>query len=446
MTAVDIALARLSAIRVASHAGAVLRVNAGAIVADGPNACVGDLCTVSIGTNGRALIAEVVAIDRETITLVPLERSEAVRPGARVTLDRSNQSAPVGDGFGGRAIDAMGAPFDGLGPIVASDYARLSGRVLSPLERAETGPLLASGFASMDVLAPLSKGQRIGVFAASGVGKTTLVRRLAETVACDRCIICLVGERGKEVEQTWRQLSSRADADRFTLVAATSDQSATKRVRSVWQALCLAEFWRDQGEHVLFVVDSATRLALALREIGLSAGEPPTARAFTPNVFSALPLMVERCGSSRSGGAITGVFSVLCETDDVDDPIAETMKSLLDGHIILSRRLAAQGQWPALDPLRSISRQAEHVMEADVLQRARRVTELLARYDEGQVMVESGVYRAGADPVLDQAIKSRPAIMSFLAKGAGAPLSSQKVKDALMTLDLGNHFLLERQS
>jgi flagellum-specific ATP synthase len=298
----------------------------------------------------------------------------------------------------------------------------------------------------MDVLAPLSKGQRIGVFAASGVGKTTLVRRLAETVSCDRCIICLVGERGKEVEQAWRQLSSRPDADRFTLVAATSDQSATKRVRSVWQALCLAEFWRDKGQHVLLVVDSATRLALALREIGLSAGEPPTARAFTPNVFSALPMMVERCGSSRKGGAITGIFSVLCETDDVDDPIAETMKSLLDGHIILSRRLAAQGQWPALDPLRSISRQAEEVMELDTLQRSRRITELLARYDEAQVMVESGVYRAGADPVLDQAIKSRSTIMRFLALGAETPLSSQKVKDALLALDLGNYMTSERQS
>ncbi|MFM1975390.1 MAG: hypothetical protein RL145_236 [Pseudomonadota bacterium] len=446
MTAIDLALAKLGGIRVATHAGAVIRVNAGAIVADGPNACVGDLCAVSFGADHSHLTAEVVAIDRESITLVPLERSEAVRPGARVTLDRSNQSAPVGDGFGGRAIDALGVPFDGLGPIVVSDHAKLNGSVLAPLERAETGPILPSGFASMDVLAPLSKGQRIGVFAASGVGKTTLVRRLAETVSCDRCIICLVGERGKEVEQAWRQLSSRPDADRFTLVAATSDQSATKRVRSVWQALCLAEFWRDKGQHVLLVVDSATRLALALREIGLSAGEPPTARAFTPNVFSALPMMVERCGSSRKGGAITGIFSVLCETDDVDDPIAETMKSLLDGHIILSRRLAAQGQWPALDPLRSISRQAEEVMELDTLQRSRRITELLARYDEAQVMVESGVYRAGADPVLDQAIKSRSTIMRFLALGAETPLSSQKVKDALLALDLGNYMTSERQS
>jgi flagellum-specific ATP synthase len=157
-------------------------------------------------------------------------------------------------------------------------------------------------------------------------------------------------------------------------------------------------------------------------------------------------MMVERCGSSRKGGAITGIFSVLCETDDVDDPIAETMKSLLDGHIILSRRLAAQGQWPALDPLRSISRQAEEVMELDTLQRSRRITELLARYDEAQVMVESGVYRAGADPVLDQAIKSRSTIMRFLALGAETPLSSQKVKDALLALDLGNYMTSERQS
>lgn len=446
MKPVDLAMARLSELRIATHAGAVVRVNAGAIVADGPNACVGDLCSVHSETDGKMIAAEVVAIDRETITLVPLERGEPVRPGSRVMLNRSSQSAPVGDGFAGRIVDALGAPLDGLGPMVASGYARLNGKVLSPLERAETGPVLSSGYACMDVLAPLSKGQRIGVFAASGVGKTTFVNRLAETVASDRCIICLVGERGKEVEHAWRQVSSRSDANRYTIVAATSDQSAPMRVRSVWQALCLAEFWRDKGQDILLVVDSATRLALALREIGLSAGEPPTARAFTPNVFSALPLMVERCGSARNSGSITGIFSVLCETDDVDDPIAETLKSLLDGHIILSRRLAAQGQWPALDPLRSISRQAEQVMQPEVLKKARRIIELLACYDEAQVMVESGVYRAGADPVLDQAIKSRPSIMEFLAKGGEAPIPSQKVIDALKSLDLESQSPSGRQS
>lgn len=449
MRAAETAIARLALLRPAVQAGAVTRVSAGAVMADGPAACVGDLCRIAAsaaaGGGPEAILAEVVAVDRETITLMPLERGAPVQPGARVVLDRSNLSAPVGDSFAGRAIDALGRPLDGAEPVVASRHASLAGRVLAPLERAEPGPVAPSGLACVDVLAPLSRGQRIGVFAAAGVGKTTLVRQLAVQVACDRVVLCLVGERGKEVEQAWREVSGRADRSRFTIVAATSDQSASKRVRAVWQALCLAEHWRDQGDHVLLVVDSVTRMALALREIGLGAGEPPTARAFTPNVFAALPLLVERCGAARAGGAITGVMSVLCESDDVDDPIAETMKSLLDGHIVLSRRLAAQGQWPAFDPLRSISRQARDLQEPDVARKAQRLVSLLARHDEAQVMVESGVYRPGSDPLLDAAIQARPAILAFLARGADGPLPPAAILEALRGLDLGHPAAGERR-
>lgn len=443
MTVVDLAIDRLAQVRLGMHAGAVLRVNSGTVVADGPSACVGDFCVISDGGTRRNVTAEVVAIDHETITLVPLERGDPIRPGARVILDRSNQSAPVGDAFAGRAVDAFGRPIDGLGSLLSKDSSSLAGRVLPPMARQEMGPLLPSGFACIDTLTPIGRGQRIGIFAASGVGKTTLIRRLSETIDCDHCVVCLVGERGKEVEQTWRHLSARPDRERFTVVAATSDQTASKRVQAVWQALALAEHWRDRGRHVLLLVDSVTRLALALREIGLSAGEPPTARAFTPNVFAALPLLVERCGAAKAGGAITGVFSVLCETDDADDPIAETMKSLLDGHIILSRRLAAQGQWPALDPLRSISRQSDFILDRDISAKARRIIELLARYDEGQVMIESGVYRSGTDPVLDLAINARPQIMAFLARGAEAAVHPEAILQSLKALPIGAQTKME---
>lgn len=431
MSAVTTALARLADIQPARHVGSVTRVSTGSVVADGPNASVGDLCMIGGRHGSKATICEVVAVARDAVTLMPLEAGSPVAPGDRVVLSGSYRTAPVGVAFGGRAIDALGQPIDGGGPIKADTCMPLAGSPLAPMARQQPGPKLQTGLACIDILAPIARGQRIGVFAAAGVGKTTMVRRLASDMACDRCILCLVGERGKEVEMIWREISSRPDAARFSIVASTSDQSASMRVRAVWQALCLAEYWRDRGQHVVLAVDSVTRFAYALREIGLQAGEPPTARAFTPNVFAALPVLVERCGAARAGGAITAVLSVLCETDDADDPIAEAMKSLLDGHIMLSRRLAAQGQWPAMDPLRSISRDAHLIQEPKLAQTAATIVRLLAAYDEAQVMVESGVYRTGSNLDLDQAIRQRPAFLRLLAMGSSLPVAPAVIMDAL---------------
>ncbi|MEO7680896.1 MAG: FliI/YscN family ATPase, partial [Sphingomonas sp.] len=262
-------------------------------------------------------------------------------------------------------------------------------------------------------LLTLGVGQRIGIFAASGVGKTSLVEQLASQIDADRCILCLVGERGREVEALWRMLSNREDADRYTLVAATSDESAALRVRSVNYALSLAEHWRAQGEHVLLLIDSVTRAAMALREVGLAAGAPPTVRAYTPNVFAALPRIVERCGAVQGGGAITAILTVLSETDDVDDPIVEVMKSLLDGHIVLSRALAEQGHFPAIDVVRSVSRQAERLVSSAQRSAMRGAVAMLAAYEEARIMIESGVYKGGTNALVDRAISSRAALGDF---------------------------------
>lgn len=392
--------------------GFIRKVAQGYFEASGPACTVGDLCEIA-GREGPVL-AEVVAADDAGLVLVPLRQDQPIHLGAQVVARSDDGMVRVGDAFAGRAVDALGLPLDGKGPVLASNLAPLSGVIPPPLERAASTKKVLTGLRAIDGLLTLGEGQRIGIFAASGVGKTSLLEQLAVQIECDRCILCLVGERGREVEGIWRMLSARTDLERFTVVAATSDETAPLRARSVNLALSIAEYWRDRGEHVLLVIDSVTRLAMALREIGLAAGEPPTVRAYTPNVFGALPRLVERCGGTRSAGAITAIMTVLSETDDVDDPIVEVMKSLLDGHIILSRTLAERGHFPAIDISRSISRQAVKLMDKRHADAARTAVALLGIYEEARVMIESGVYRGGASAEIDRAIETRTALMTWL--------------------------------
>ncbi|NIJ66400.1 flagellum-specific ATP synthase [Sphingomonas leidyi] len=408
-------LQRLRDLELVRPIGFVRKVAHGHFEATGPACTVGDLCEVA--GEGAAVRVEVAAVDEAGLILVPLEQNRQVRPGARVTALPGGGSAAVGDGFAGRAIDAFGRPFDGGGAIAVEARTALAGSVPRPLDRAAPRRMVKTGLRAIDGLLTLGEGQRVGIFAAAGVGKTSLLEQLAGQIECDRVVLCLVGERGREVEAIWRTLSARADAERFTLVAATSDETAALRARAANVALCLAEHWRDRGQHVLLVVDSVTRLAMALREIGLAAGEPPTVRAYTPNVFAALPRLVERCGATGGGGAITAVMTVLSETDDVDDPIVEVMKSLLDGHIVLSRTLAERGHFPAIDVSRSISRQAARLMERQHASAARTAVTQLGVYDEARVMIESGVYKDGANAEIDQAIAMRAKLMAFLRQG-----------------------------
>lgn len=421
-------LDRIAAVPATTAFGHVDALSAGYIHADGPAVALGDLCAIDAGT-GRAVIAEVAALRGDGITLVPLDHEADLRLGARVTAMTGDLRLPVGDGFAGRVVDALGRAIDGGAPIVADRAA--SGGGTAALDRINPEVMLETGVRAIDGLLTLGVGQRIGVFAASGVGKTSLVEQLARQIACDRCILCLVGERGREVSGLWEMAAATGRAERFTLVAATSDESPVMRARAVEQALALAEHWRARGEHVLLFIDSVTRLAMALREIGLAAGAPPTVRAYTPNVFAALPQVVERCGAVRGRGAITAIMTVLAETDEVDDPIVEVMKSLLDGHIILSRTLADQGHFPAIDVVRSISRQAARLAEAEHRDAMRAVTALLADHDENRVMIESGVYRAGSNPRLDRAIAAREPLARFLRQAADEKVSARDTLRAL---------------
>jgi len=396
-----------------AYTGGISSIGQNGLEALGPLCSVGEFCAVATD-GGDNILAQVVSVDDRKIRLLPLGPTDGIRIGAEVVraIERSRLSG--GDAFAGRAVDAFGEPIDGRGPLAAvASRTSVDGKP-GKLDRTIVAERVSTGIRAVDGLIPIAKGQRIGIFAASGVGKTMLVEQMSGRVDCDHCILCLIGERGREVERLWRMHLEGEGGDRFTLVAATSDESATARVRALDQALAIAEEWRAQGRHVVLFVDSVTRLAMALREIGLAGGEPPTLRSYTPNVFAAMPHYVERCGADRRAGQITAIFTVLAESDDVEDPIVELMKSLLDGHIVLSRRLAEKGHFPPINIGGSVSRVADQVMPPATLDAARVVRQYFAEYDDARPMIESGIYRTGSSADIDRAIRLQPHITEFL--------------------------------
>jgi flagellum-specific ATP synthase len=418
--------------------GSLKRIFPTRLEADGPNVALGSLCEIGErGGRRPPVIAEVVKVDVDHIALVPFGDASTLAAGMPVRALAEDASVPVGDAFLGRAVDALGRPIDGEGPLRAPRSALLLPALPEPLERTSPREALRTGIRAIDGLLTFGVGQRLGIFAASGVGKTSLISQLARQVTADCTILCLVGERGREVEQFWTAELPEAVRRRTILVAATSDKPAALRVRAAYQALALAHDMRARGKHVLLILDSATRLAMAMRETGLAAGEPPTVRAYPPSVFAALPRMVEQCGALKAGGAITALFTVLSENDEVDDPIAEVMKSLLDGHVVLSRTLAERGHFPAIDVSRSVSRNSHKLVSAEHLAKVRSVFTLLADYEASRTLIESGLYAAGASQALDAAIAARPEIDAFLVQGQEEQAGFEAMLGALRNLPGG---------
>ncbi|MBS0253861.1 MAG: FliI/YscN family ATPase [Proteobacteria bacterium] len=421
-----------------ARTGRLTRILPGALEADGPNVAIGTLCSVGPEAPGRAaLIAEVIKVDTAHIALAPYGEVASLATGMPVRALGGGGQCPVGDATLGRVVDALGRPIDEGGPISGIRYEPVHVDPPPPLARTTPAEPLNTGLRAIDGLLTVGRGQRVGIFAASGVGKTSLITQIARQAEADCTILCLVGERGREVEHLWmRELDADARAH-TTMVVATSDQPAALRVRAVYQALALARHWRAVGQHVLLIVDSATRLAMAIRETGLDAGEPPTVRAYPPSTFATLPRIVEQCGALRDGGAITALFTVLSETDEIDDPISELMKSLLDGHLVLSRALAERGHFPAIDVPRSVSRNFDRLVSTEHHAQARAVRTMLADYDTSRLLVESGLYTSGGNPALDQAIAAKPAIDRFLMQGADEAIRPEATQAALALLGAG---------
>ena len=396
----------------------------------GSRIAVGD--RVLVDGQGRRTAGEVVAFANGRVTVMPEGRAEGLTPGAKVALADSPALYPC-EAWLGRVIDGLGRPLDAKGRLALGDQAMpLRRPAPEAFGRRLIGRRLETGIRALDAFVPLCRGQRLGVFAASGVGKSTLMGMLARHIDADVIVVGLIGERGREVREFLDVTLGEAGRQRAVVVVATSDQPALARRRAAFATLTVAEWFRGQGKQVLCLLDSVTRLAHAQREIGLAAGEPATARSYTPSVFAELPALLERAGPGPEGeGDITGVFTVLVDGDDHDEPVADAVRGILDGHLVLDRRIGERGRWPAFDILRSVSRalpRCHSDAENALLAEARR---LMGAYDSMAEMIRLGAYRVGSDPLVDLAILKHPELETFLTQGANERMPSEEAFDGL---------------
>ena len=362
--------------------------------------------------------AEVVGFDHQHTLVMPLGSVEGIHPGDRVTLIDQAARARVGESLLGRVVSATGRPIDGAGPIGETVVRPLHPKPVEPLQRPVIDQPLATGVRAIDALLPVGRGQRLGVFAAAGVGKSTLLGMMARRTAADVSVIALVGERGREVRDFVERTLGPEGLARSVVVCATGDEPAVLRLRAAALATSVAEHFRDQGLDVLLLMDSVTRLCQAQRQVGLSAGEPPTTKGYPPSVFAMLPTLLERSGRTEVG-SITGLYSILVEGDDMDEPVADACRGVLDGHVVLSRKLAEEGHYPAIDVTSSISRVADDVTTRQQARRRAEALKLISSYQRVEDLLNIGAYAAGSSPDFDLAIACKPAIDQLLQQGRG---------------------------
>ncbi len=408
--------------------GRVLQVTGNLIESEGPFCSVGEACEVQ-GADGRMYPGEIVGFRGSTMLSMTLERPQGIRFGDRVIARGTHPSIRVGSEMLGRVIDATGAPLDGLPEYRAERTVPVDDAAPLPLDRVPIREPLGCGVRVLDAFVPCGRGQRLGIFGGSGVGKSTLLGMMASGTEADLTIMALVGERGREVGEFLEVLGPEGRR-RSVVVVSTSDQSPLLRLRAAMSATAIAEHFAASGKHVLLVVDSLTRFAMAQREIGLAAGEPPTAKGYTPSVLNLLARLVERAGNFK-GGSISAFYTVLMEGDDQQDPVADTVRSLLDGHIILDRALAIRNHYPPVSVLDSLSRLMPAIASAAQVDKARALRLLLASYTRSEDLLRIGAYQKGADPVLDRAVEVLPNLDRFLQQRAGEACPQ---KDAIAQL------------
>jgi flagellum-specific ATP synthase len=383
----------------------------------GLRAPVGELC--EIGDGPERVPAEVVGFRGDRLLLMPLAEATGVRPRAPVRATGRRPRVPVGPALLGRVIDAQGRPLDGRGPIAATAARALQQPPPPVLTRRRIAEPLETGIRALDGLLPLGRGQRVGIFAGSGVGKSVLLGMLTGHAAADVNVVGLIGERGREVREFIERDLGAAALARSIVVVATSDEAPLVRRQAAFAATAVAEHFRDTGAQVLLLMDSVTRFAMAQREIGLAAGEPPATRGYPPSVFALLPRLLERAGTTPHAGSITGVYTVLVEGDDLNDPVGDAVRSILDGHVVLSRELAAANHFPAIDVLASTSRLALELSTPEQARAAAAVRDGLATYRDARDLVAVGAYVAGSDPRIDRALALRGPVTQFLRQDRG---------------------------
>jgi flagellum-specific ATP synthase len=412
--------------------GRVTNVVGLVVEAQGPVSCLGTVCDIYT-PNNHTIAAEVSGFKDNKVLLIPLEEIRGVGPGCRVVARQQNAVVAVGPGILGRVIDGLGNPIDGKGPVVSDTEYPIYAPSLNPLLRRRIHKPLDLGVRVINGLLTVGCGQRVGVFAGSGVGKSVLLGMIARKTRADVNVIALIGERGREVNEFIQKELGEDGLRRSVLVVATSDRLPLIRMRGAFIATAIAEFFRDQGYHVNLMMDSVTRFAMAQREIGLALGEPPTTKGYTPSVFTLLPKLLERAGTSDSRGTITGLYTVLVEGDDANEPIADALRSILDGHINLTRDLAMQNHYPAVDVLASISRVMEDIVEDKHRCNAHHLKQTMATYRKAEDLINIGAYVAGSNPNIDYAIAMNDKITAYLQQSIDETVTFE---DSVAQMDL----------
>jgi flagellum-specific ATP synthase len=406
--------AKLEKIETLKLIGRVNRAVGLIIESNGPAVSVGDLCYLPTAEGGRETMLEVVGFRDNNVLLMPLGQMPPVRAGDTIVAAGVSSEIAVGEQLLGRTIDALGRPLDGLGEIRTGESYPLNRVITNPLDRANIDEPMETGVRVIDGMLTIGAGQRIGIFGGSGVGKSTLLGMMAKRSAADVNVIALIGERGREVREFIENELGEEGMSRSVMVVSTSDDSALVRIRAALAATSIAEYFKDRGANVLLIMDSVTRFCMAQREIGLAAGEPPSSKGYTPSVFALLPRLLERAGKFSGAGSITGFYTVLVEGDDMNEPIADAVRSILDGHIVLSRALAAQNHYPCIDVLNSASRLFSAVAGGEHRAQAGKVRELLAAYEKAEDLINIGAYQMGSSRTIDLAISRHDEIINFL--------------------------------
>ncbi len=405
--------ARLENMDPIKFTGIVEHVQGNLIESTGPAAVVGELCQILVPKGRGVVWAEVVGLRGRTVQLMPYDEMEGIEVGNLVVASGESLSIPVSDKLLGRTLDSMAKPIDGKGDIGSDRWYPSINTPPDVLKRKRIKEKITTGIRAIDALLTCGKGQRIGIFSGSGVGKSTLLGMIARNTNADVNVIALIGERGREVREFIENDLGPEGLARSVLVVSSSNKPPLSRIRGAYVATALAEYFRDQGKDVMLLFDSVTRFARAQREIGLAIGEPPANRGFTPSVFTLLPKLLERSGTSEKG-TVTGFYTILVEGDDIDDPVSDNVRGILDGHIVLSRKLASRNHYPAVDVLQSISRLQLQVTGPQTQEAAGYMKRLLATYANAEDLISVGAYVKGSNPEIDQAIEKMPDIERFL--------------------------------
>jgi FliI/YscN family ATPase len=413
--------------------GRVTRVVGLVIEAAGLDVGLGELCRVTSLSEEKSVLAEVVGFHERGVMLMPLGEMDGLHPGSSVTPLGRSFGADVGPGLLGRVLNGLGHPIDGKGPIEHAQRMPLTAEPPHPLNRQIITEPFETGVRAIDGFLTLGKGQRVGIFAGSGVGKSTLLGMIARQAKADVNVIALLGERGREVRDFIENSLGPDGLARSVLVVATGDQAALVRARGALVATSIAEYFREQGKEVLLMVDSITRVAMAWREIGLAVGEPPTTKGYPPSVFAALPRLLERAGTDEKG-SITGIYTVLVDGDDFNEPVADATRSILDGHIVLTRKLAGAGHYPSIDVLESKSRVRDHVITKEQRVAANSVGKLESSYRDKEDLILVGAYHEGSDPGVDAALRLRPQVLDFLQQLPEEYSAMDATKRALVSI------------